>query len=422
TAPTIVSPGPDRTIANQEMEWLLFHATARGVAKGTHPTSTPEPADARILIEPVPRQSTQFTSRVVLSPATHRSPKLPVLPDRQLLKERAPRVPKEWHCRIVDHFSFKCLCPTELSPIVSRSLATRLNIGRPDHTLRVILARSLLCLSYMVYAINLSCRIEEFAWMSPTTFRLRFSTSKRFTFRAGQFISVVIPAQNGRGSAKRCYSIASAPDETNVGYELCVKVVPGGLGSTYLAGLKVGDTFQAAAPYGHFTMKSKPGRNIVFISTATGIAPFRSMVFDREFYQVVRPKHVVFVAGSRTEDEILYRDEIEEIGIEVVRAVSHPTAGFNGFRGRVTDYLRSLPATWTWHDTDFYICGNPEMVMEVEEILRTGRGVDPRSIYRELFSAPKVAGNVISIRRPATAQRTPSLVPAIWKKFVAKGE
>ncbi|MBI3294987.1 MAG: hypothetical protein HYZ71_09690 [Deltaproteobacteria bacterium] len=45
TAPTIVSPGPDRTIANQEMEWLLFHATARGVGKGTHPTSTPEAND-----------------------------------------------------------------------------------------------------------------------------------------------------------------------------------------------------------------------------------------------------------------------------------------------------------------------------------------------------------------------------------------
>ena len=272
----------------------------------------------------------------------------------------------------------------------------------------------------MIYAIAVSCRVEELSWISPTVFRIRFSTSKRFTFKAGQFVSVIIPRAD-KESVKRCYSIASAPKENgDNSYELCVKVVPGGIGSTYLAGLKVGHRFEARAPFGHFTMKSKPGRNIVFISTATGIAPFRSMVFDREFHETTRPKRVVFLSGSRTEDEILYRDEIEQTGVEVVRAVSEPGTTFQGFKGRVTDYLRSLPNTWCWHDTDFYICGNPEMVIEVEEILRTGRGVNPAAIYHELFSAPKAPKNVISIRRPMTSKgkRSATLVPALLRKLV----
>lgn len=247
----------------------------------------------------------------------------------------------------------------------------------------------------MVYAVPVICRVEEFEWLSSSTIRIAFSASIPFSFRAGQFISVVVPGVKG-AAVKRCYSLASSPEDSR--FELCVKVVPGGRGSSYLASLKVSDTFKAYAPYGHFTIKSEPKKNIVFISTATGIGPFRSMVLSQEFANL-KPSKVTFITGCCTEEEILFPD-IEKLDIEVVRAVSQPGSSFQGFKGRVTDYLRLRPATWHWHQTDFYICGNPEMVFDVEEILRSGRGVNPKNIFRELFNAPKRQANVLALARP----------------------
>lgn len=248
---------------------------------------------------------------------------------------------------------------------------------------------------FMIYAVPVICRVEEIEWLSSCTLRIAFSASSSFSFRAGQFISVVVPSAKG-AAVKRCYSLASSPEDSR--FELCVKVVPGGRGSGYLASLKVNDTFKAYAPYGHFTIKSEPKKNLVFISTATGIGPLRSMVLSREFANL-KPSKVTFITGCRTEKEILFPD-IEKLDIEVVRAISQPGTSFQGFKGRVTDYLRLKPATWHWHQTDFYICGNPEMVLEVEEILRSGRGVNPKNIFCELFSQPKRQTNVIALARP----------------------
>lgn len=255
-----------------------------------------------------------------------------------------------------------------------------------------MLARRVLCYGRMVYAVYVTCTVKEFEWLSPTTIQIRFTSSKAFDFRPGQFISVVVP---GDQKVKRCYSLASSPEDKS-GYEICVKVVAGGRGSSYLASLKVGNTFKAFAPYGYFTLKSAPKKNIVLISTATGIAPFRSMAMSKAMREAGK---VSLICGSRTENEILYPD-LENLGFEVIRAVSQSAPTFTGFRGRVTDYLRQLPTSWHWHNTDFYICGNPEMVTEAKDILVSQRGVNPQSIFCELFAPAKPMANVVAMARP----------------------
>src|SRR5438477_11165363 len=104
-----------------------------------------------------------------------------------------------------------------------------------------------------MYAKELICQVVDNTWLTPTVFRLRFEPLKRFKFEPGQFVSVLVPpTQESPTTVKRCYSFASSPLEAkNKGYyELCVKYVPGGRGTSYLASLKRGDTFRAFAPYG----------------------------------------------------------------------------------------------------------------------------------------------------------------------------
>lgn len=239
----------------------------------------------------------------------------------------------------------------------------------------------------MSLARELKAKIIDKVWVTPTVMGIRFEPSKDFKFRPGQFLSIFVPDPARPGQfVKRAYSFSSPYEiATHQGYELCVKFVPGGLGTEYLASLNVGDKIRILAPYGDFTYKRpEGGRTLCFISTGTGISPFRSMVLSREFLENP-PKKVLAIHGARTQDEILYPGVFESVGVQATYAVSQPVGDYVGFKGRITDYLRSLSKDWGWHQTDFFLCGNAQMVLDVCQILEGGHGVPKDAIFKEVF-------------------------------------
>lgn len=242
----------------------------------------------------------------------------------------------------------------------------------------------------MPEARKVVCKITTIDWISPTVMKIRFEPNRKFRYAPGQFLSVFVPnPANTKRPVRRAYSFAN-PYELAVkdGYELCVRKVSGGVGTTFLADLKPGDKFEATAPYGDFLYVPPPADySACFIATGTGIAPFRAMILSREF-QENRPDRSTVLFGLSNEKEIFYQGELEAAGVEVVHAVPQASEGWNGFRGRVTDYLRELPSTWAWHGTQFYICGNPAMVMDVNKFLLQVRGVSEEAIHKELFINP----------------------------------
>jgi ferredoxin-NADP reductase len=155
--------------------------------------------------------------------------------------------------------------------------------------------------------------------------------------------------------------------------------------------LEKGDTFRATAPYGDLVFQTEPGRRVCFISTGTGLAPFRSMMMSRGLQQGVREglyPHVISICGVRDEKEIIYPGLFEAQGVEVVDALSRPADSWRGFTGRVTDFLKTLPLDWGWHATDFYLCGNGAMILDVLKIIRDGHGVRDEAIHKEIYYAP----------------------------------
>ncbi|MBC7385702.1 MAG: FAD-dependent oxidoreductase [Cryobacterium sp.] len=254
------------------------------------------------------------------------------------------------------------------------------------------------------------CTVLSHRSITSTVFELSFDAvpipsldpakpapTEPFYFQGGQYISIVIPGAgpNGR-DLRRAYSIASAPEVRPV--ELCIKVVDGGPGSNYLNNLRNGDTFKGFAPYGDFTYKTSSVKNVCFIATGTGIAPFRSMMLSKEFHDVP-PKSILCLLGIRDEDELLYEQELSKklysgesgnrFEAEWVACVSQPKGAWPGFKGRVTDYLRTLDTTYPWTDTEFYMCGAGQMIDEVRAFL-TEKGVAKEAIHREIyFKQPK---------------------------------
>ncbi len=249
------------------------------------------------------------------------------------------------------------------------------------------------------------CTVQFHRMITPSVFELGFESEpipsadpakpapvEPFHFEAGQYISVIIPGAgpNGR-DLRRAYSIASSPDKRPV--ELCIKIVDGGPGSNYLNKLRAGDTFRGYAPYGDFTYETSPTKNVCFIATGTGIAPFRSMALAKEFQNNL-PKSALFLLGIRDEEELLYEEELSgrlfsstggnQFTSKWVPCVSQPKGKWSGFRGRVTDYLRSLGEDYPWKESEFYLCGAGQMIDEVRAIL-TEKGVEKESIHREIY-------------------------------------
>lgn len=226
-----------------------------------------------------------------------------------------------------------------------------------------------------------SCTVVRFEWSSSTVFSLWYRPEPSVPFQAGQFTSILIPgAGPGGRDLRRAYSIASPPEADEV--ELCIKVVEEGPGTSYLKGLTPGSVFRCMAPYGDFVYRTPRERRAVFLATGTGVAPFRSMIFSKAFRENP-PVSSLVLFGARNESEILYEKEILATSTEWKVCLTRPSDDFQGFRGRITEWLRSK-AGFPWAESDFYLCGSGEMIKEAREILGE-RGVAKESIHFEKY-------------------------------------
>jgi NAD(P)H-flavin reductase len=201
-------------------------------------------------------------------------------------------------------------------------------------------------------------------------------------YRAGQFISFEVPdARTGR-TVTRPYSIASAPRARDT-ISLLLNFVQGGPGSTYLFGLREGDTTTFAGPAGNFYLREDPERDLLFVATGTGIAPIRSMLLANAERPVPRP--AILFWGLRGQRDLYYQDDLEHLsrqvrGSSMVITLSQPQSGWTGPTGRVTNLVEQ-------HVEDVkklavYVCGNNTMIKEVTGIIQR-KGLCP--IFREKY-------------------------------------
>jgi NAD(P)H-flavin reductase len=240
-------------------------------------------------------------------------------------------------------------------------------------------------------ARNFDFEVLESRIVGGATLVLRVRASAPIEAHAGQFLSV-----NVRGLAKRAYSFSNTLSSDSREFELCVRVVEGGLGSQYLASLKPGDRFEARAPFGHFVYETPPTRAVCWIASGTGVAPLRAMALSEEFRQAERKAPALALVGFRTEGDLVYAGDFEARGIREVHAFSQPQASQwigalarTGFRGRVTDYLKTaMPAAWPWLESDYYLCGNGAMIESVRQILVNQYRVPSASIRFEAYFTP----------------------------------
>jgi len=212
-----------------------------------------------------------------------------------------------------------------------------------------------------------------------------------FDFIPGQFVSLDLPIHALPGKRLRSYSIASWPDGTNI-IELLIVLLEGGAGSTYLfTQVKEGSELILRGPQGVFTLPEPIDKDLFFICTGTGIAPFRSMVHYLKLHHIPH-QNIYLLFGTRTQKDLVYYDEMKCLEKEVPCFHYIPTLSreqWQGCCGYVhtvyEDLIKSkknineeLPPAY------FYLCGWKAMIDEAKQRIMQ-LGYDRKAIHQELY-------------------------------------
>ncbi len=217
--------------------------------------------------------------------------------------------------------------------------------------------------------------------------RFELTQPNRLFFRAGQYILLTVPTT----PQKKSYSIASAPDMHNA-IDLLVDIQPQGHGTKYLSSIEPGETVEFMAPVGLFVVPpvdSEIGaaeKELVFVATGSGIAPFKSMLEDLLITQNDQRKMTLYW-GMRYPQDQFWFNEFAQLAQQHANFSFHPTLSrppesWQLCRGRVTDCLavHSIPVA----EAGYYVCGSSDMITDVKDVL-TQKGVPAQHIHHEKF-------------------------------------
>ena len=259
--------------------------------------------------------------------------------------------------------------------------------------------------------MTMSDNIQTVAVLSKTTwtpnlFSFTVSRPDSFKFTAGQFVRLgVNPShlnyykQQGEAGNDvsndalnedifRAYSIVSSPfDEV---LEFFSIVIPDGAFTSQLQHLEVGDELLLnTMPFGFLTLAryQKPlPKDLWLLATGTGLAPFLSMLQDLKTWEDY--EHIILAYSARSIEELAYVDKIkslqEDFGSLVdnpAKLIFIPVVTREPIEGALTERLPKLLLDGTLQEragialdvdsTHVMLCGNPDMVEDTKETLKS---------------------------------------------------
>ena len=188
-------------------------------------------------------------------------------------------------------------------------------------------------------------------------------------FRAGQYISLKM--QIGQSFISRPYSICSAPKDALEGMlAITVQSKADGFAADYLlANAKIGDEFTASGPQGNFYYEDlRDAPNVIALAGGSGITPFLSMA--KAIADGTEDFNLTIIFGNRTEDSILFKDELEELAascdkIKIAHVLSDEESEYYEHGFITADLIKKLAP----EEYSVFVCGPRAMYRFLESEL-----------------------------------------------------
>jgi CDP-4-dehydro-6-deoxyglucose reductase len=236
-----------------------------------------------------------------------------------------------------------------------------------------------------VVAKTLPCRVESIEKVHDVAIlRLKLPPTERLSFRAGQYIDILL-----KDGKKRSFSLANAPHD-DAFLELHIRNQAGGFFSDYVFNqMKQGEILRFNGPLGAFYLREEDREPIILLASGTGFAPIKGIVEHALQQGSQRP--MVLYWGARTRAD-LYQSALAEAWqsahpelFRYVPVLSEPTAedAWNGRQGLVhqavlDDYADLSP----YH---VYACGAPVMVEAAHRSFIAERQLPESAFFSDAF-------------------------------------
>ena len=228
---------------------------------------------------------------------------------------------------------------------------------------------------------ELKARIKEVIRRNYNVKSFRLEIGGEPEFKAGQFLSLVL--QNDK-KLKKYFSISSSPTEKCY-LEFTKKLTQSDF-SRALDNLKAGDEVTIQYPFGKFILDESFSK-IAFLSGGIGITPIRSIckyAADKEL-----GVDIVLVYSNRSVRDIIFKDDFDALQksyplLRVAHVLCETEPGFKCtvglinsgvIKNEIPDYLKR----------EFYLCGPPQMVEAMRNMLAGQLGVSREKIITENF-------------------------------------
>ena len=199
--------------------------------------------------------------------------------------------------------------------------------------------------------------------LTKNTYSFFFIRPPTFTFKAGQYIRLILPHEHpDERGASRFFTISSSPHETEH-LTVTVKISDSSFKKT-LFSLKEYKSVQLFGPIGNLTLDRSKGDS-VFMSGGMGITPFRSMISYHNAKKL--NKNIYLMAIFSSNEEFVFYDELINISqvnslIKVYYFITNTSKlEVNSESNRINNhFLTKIINTDMIHR--FYIAGPPGMI------------------------------------------------------------
>lgn len=209
-----------------------------------------------------------------------------------------------------------------------------------------------------------------------------FKPEQPLQYTAGQYTRLALehPDADDRG-IRRWFTLSSSPTEPLPFITTKFAAENGSSFKAALQKLEPGTEVDMASPMGDFVLPKNAKTPLIFVAGGIGITPFRSMF--RWLADTGEQRDIKFLYGVRSEDEIVFQQDMDDAGVHATIIVSDPSPAWGGERGKLTAEMITGLGKPT-DDTLIYMSGPEPMIEALAEDLKK-QGIKEDQIVTDFF-------------------------------------
>lgn len=219
---------------------------------------------------------------------------------------------------------------------------------------------------------NFTGEITNIVDLSKTAKEVNIKLGEPLDFLPGSFMNIFFDISNEK--VRRAYSISSSClIHDNI--TLSIRLSPNGVVTpTFWNKDMTGEKVSMMGPLGLNTVDKMKHNKVYLFAFGVGVGVVKSIA--DYFSNIKKVEHLTIYTGSRTEDEILYKDYFNNLSkidnVSVKYIVSSPGEGSNIPKGYIQNFISDLE----FNNSDVYICGQEKACSDLFNKIKLKEPID----------------------------------------------